>query len=127
MDLNALIKQKINSAFSTIDALLKDVVYTSITVGAYDSATDTTSDVTTTKMFRALEYKLNDREKDTLYPAGAETGYEYRKLLVNGTDLDGIRPRMEDKLTVGGTPYEIIRINTVPGESVWILFISRAS
>ena len=125
--LNEIVTKQVENAMGIVDSFLDDIVYKSIDVGVYDSATDTVAETTQTFTFRALASRLSDKDKVDLYPVGAEFGFSTRKLLFPPSYVNGVFPKLEDTLTVNGVPYEVIKIGGVPGKSINLIFISRAS
>lgn len=112
-----LLRKNVKSAFDILDDLRTEVTYTQVDVGIYDPATDalTTGEINTTLLAilvteKVLEQDFTTPKRNTL------------KALVAFEDLP-ITPGPNDYFTILGRQWEIVAINQVPGDSVFIFRI----
>ena len=121
MGLAATIASAVTAAFQTVDDLKKTVTYRKITAGGYDAATDTFGDtVTDTILTDVVVTKPTERDYEW-FPA---TDVATKKLIIRAAPL-GFEPELKDKVVIDTIEYEVMRSVSVPGSSIYIVFVQR--
>lgn len=120
----AISRAKINSlvkkAFTALGDIPLSITYTYVTPGAYDPLTDTlTTTTVVVNNVKAVNVALKEQEMDW-FPADINT----QKLLIAAVDLPST-PTASDFVLIGGVRWEVRRVNRVPGESLYTLFIQE--
>jgi hypothetical protein len=120
MGLKDTIKNAAKAAIQATGDLALGVDYTRVVPGAYDPTTDSTTNVTTTfSDVPAVNVRLTEREVEW-FPADVVT----QKLLIAAADLS-IVPSVNDIVTIDGAVWQVQKVNRVPGDSLWIVFIQE--
>lgn len=119
MSLNSTIAQGVQTAFAAAGDLVVLGTYVARTgTPVYNASTDTyTAPTVTHTNVRMLRTSLTDEEREA-----SPTTVSDIKVLIPATDLPGTRPSETDTFTVENVGYNVLRIKTVPGDSLWILF-----
>jgi uncharacterized cysteine cluster protein YcgN (CxxCxxCC family) len=114
----AFLNQQVEKAFGQMGDVRLTVTYTRVTSGAYDPATDSIINVTENVVVEnCVGVRPNTREVEW-FPADATT----LKLLIAGTALP-FAPTTEDYVTINGARWEVRRVSSVPGNSLWMVYI----
>ena len=120
MGLKDTIKNAAKAAIQATGDLSIAVTYTRVVPGAYDSATDSTTNTTTTyNNVPVVNVRLSEREVEW-FPADVVT----QKLLIAAADL-AIVPSVNDIVTIDGAVWQVQKVGRVPGDSLWIVFIQE--
>lgn len=113
------IARLVNGAFPKFGTLRTTVTYRAVLPGVYDASTDTTTDVTAdTTVPNAILTGLSAAEYGW-FPADRNT----QKVLIPSLALPGISPKETDKIVIGSDLWEIVRIKTPTGASLYIFYI----
>lgn len=120
MSLKATIAAGVEQAFAAAGDLVSLGAYhrrasTPVYNAAADTYTATMTDFANVRMVRAA---LTDEEREAS-PATVSD----MKVLIPAADLPAIRPGETDTLDLDGVGYNVIKVKTVPGDSLWILFV----
>lgn len=120
MALAGQLKTLVKKAIDTVDDLAVLITYYDVTPGAYDVASDTVTNTSTTyASVRAVLVKLTDEEV-AWFPADAIG----QKALIAYNDLP-ITPEPHDYLTIAGVTWQIFKSKAVPGNSLHILYLRK--
>ena len=120
MGLKDTIKNAAKAAVQATGDLALTVTYTRIVPGTYDSATDSTTDTTTTyNNVPVVNVRLTEREVEW-FSADVVT----QKLLIAALDIP-ITPSVNDTVTIDGSVWQVQKVGRVPGDSLWIVFIQE--
>jgi len=117
MGYRALVKDLVEQTFTGIGDLAETATFHRVTSdGTYNPSTGTTTDtitnVTLPKVVLA-KYKKAETDGETI----RETD---QKVLIPYNDLT-TKPETVDYLTINGVRWEIVSVEGVPGDSLWIL------
>lgn len=121
--LNDRLKVQVKKVFAKAlkDGFAELVVYNAVTVGAYDTATDTRTVTTeTVENLPAVPVGLSKQEVD-YFPANRRTV----KLLISALDLGTLVPKETDYVLISGTRWDVKRVKEVPGMSLWTLYLQE--
>lgn len=116
--LAAKIKALVTKAFQKTGDLRTSATFNQITVGAYDPATGAPSVATTTTTLTNTILTSISSSEAGWFPADRNT----QKLFIAASDLP-TRPTLTDNVIIDGVTWEIVKVRTVPGYSLWIVFI----
>lgn len=121
MSLKATVKKAVSQAIAAVGDLAAEIVYHSVTPGAYDVNTDTLTTSEIVLSFKALVYKEKDESQDY-----KRTDLKESKVLTPSEVFDaaGVVPKNEDYLTINGIRYEIKSYKPIVG-NVGFIFIVR--
>lgn len=119
MGLAETVAGAVSQAFDAVDNLKKSITYHAVAVGVYDPVTDTNTEVVTDYTLEVIESTIKTTEQDWT-PVVRDS----RKLVIEAADLP-VEPKEQDRVTLDGLNWEIIKINGVPGDSVWMVFIRQ--
>lgn len=120
MALNARVKAAVKQAIALADDVRTTMTYTRVVLGTYDPATDARANTTTNYTLVTALVGLSDMEVD-YWPADIVT----QKVLIASDDLP-IVPQVHDYITINGIRWEIKRIKTAPGGSLFVVYIQEA-
>lgn len=115
----ANIAKLVKRAFQVTGDIPIPITFVQVTLGAYDPVQGTRAAVTTNYTLTAINPKLTEQEL-TWFPADINT----QKLLIAALDLPVI-PKADDYVLIDGVRWEVRRVNRVPGDSLYILFIQE--
>lgn len=93
-----------------------------VTPGVYNPTTDTTSDVTSDTVVENVILTSLSKAEYGWFPADRNT----QKILLPSLAVAGITPDEADKVLINGETWEIVRIKTPPGDSLYILYVERS-
>jgi len=114
------IKQAVKTGMKAVGDVRVFITYTSVTLGSYDPETDTTAEtVVNYTNVPAVNAKLVEREVEW-FPADVIT----QKLLIAALDLPVV-PKADDTVTIDGSVWQVKRVNRVPGDSLWVVFVQE--
>lgn len=116
-NLSQLTFNAVKKAMNAIGDLKIPITYRRVVPGSYDPVTDTTSDSVTTYTFMAARVGLSEAEH-----AWIQTDRKGCKLLISRFDLP-VAPLITDYVEIDGERWEVIRLNRVPGDAVWIVIL----
>lgn len=120
MGLKDTIKNAAKAAVQATGDLSLAVTYTRVVPGTYDPTTDSTTNTTTVyDNVPVVNVRLSEREVEW-FPADVVT----QKLLIAALDLP-ITPSVNDIVTIDGAVWQVQKVNRVPGDSLWIVFIQE--
>lgn len=119
MGLRDKVAKSVQKALKAVGDLADDVIYVSVTLGAYNAATDTQARTTVNYPVTAVQVGLTEAEVD--YFAGNRNTL---KLLIAGLDL-AVDPQPEDYVLIGAVRWEIKRLKAVPGKALHIMFLQE--
>lgn len=114
------VAKQVQKALQTVGDLAVSLTYVSVTVGAYDVASDVLS--TTTLSYpnvTAVSGALTEAEVD-YFPGNRNT----QKLLIAALDLE-VEPKTEDYVLIDAVKWEVKRVKSVPGKSLYIVFVQE--
>jgi short subunit fatty acids transporter len=117
MGLSATVASAVASAFTAIDDLKETVTFVDVAAGGYNSATDTFGDTETEYAVQAPVLAPTERELSWFPATDAIT----RKIIFKATDI--VLPALKDQVEIGGVRFEVMRVKSVPGSSVYIVWV----
>lgn len=117
MGLSATVASAVATAFTAIDDLKETVTFVDVAAGAYNSATDTYADTETTFSVQAPVLSPTERELSWFPATDAIT----RKIIFKASDI--VLPALKDQVEIGGVRFEIVRIKSVPGASIYVVWV----
>ena len=121
MGLDSIISKQVQKAMKTVKSLARQITYTSVANGSYSPATDSVSTTTVTvPAVTAVFEKLYQNELDMEIRNLVDV-----KILIAALDLPGITPQTEDTVSDASDVYRIKKVDTVPGNSLWILYARK--
>ena len=120
MGLNTRIKAAVSRAIELADDVRTQVTYRRIALGPYDPVSDTRAETITEYPLLTAVVGLSDAEVD-YWPADIVT----QKILIAANDLP-IVPEVTDNVTINGLRWEVKRVKTTPGGSLYVVFIQEA-
>ncbi len=119
MSLTETIAAGVETAFNAAGDLVALGTYVSRTgATSYNPTTDvyTGNDVVYANV-RMLRTALTDQEREASPVTVSDI-----KVLIPARDLPNKRPSERDMLSVQNVSYNVLRVKTVPGDSLWIIF-----
>lgn len=118
MNLNDVVKQGVETAFQAAADFVIVGTYTYRgTDAVYDPTLDTiTAGETTVNNVRFIRTKATAEEREASPVAIGDV-----KLIVPASDIPGVTPTETDTLVLAGVPYNVLAVQRVPGDSVWII------
>lgn len=121
MSLDVTLNKLVQKAMKKVESLGEKVTYTSVVTGAYNPATDshTTNTIILTNVTAIFE-KLLQNEIDSEIRNLVDI-----KILIAALDIPGIVPVVEDSITSGAKTFKVKKVDSVPGNSLWILYARR--
>lgn len=123
----ALANRLAKKALRMADDFCQTVIITRREVTGYDPVNDTPVENTQTYVLRGLVTNITDDEKKSMYPKTQHQSFEARKLIISSLDLNNdYTPATEDTVRIGNEDWEVVKITTPPGESIYILWLFRA-
>lgn len=120
MGINARIKAAVSRAIELADDIRTTMTYRRVTLGAYDATTDTRAETVTDYTLVTALVGLSDQEVD-YWPADIVT----QKILIASNDLPVV-PQVTDYVLINGIRWEVKRVKTAPGGSLFVVFIQEA-
>lgn len=122
MGLKSTVDAAVAKAFQVVgdeadDGLLKLVTYNAITPGAYDPVTDTLATSVVSYPINVIDSTRKQTEQDW-----STVIRESRKLTIEAAEL-GFYPSSTDSVTIDGEDWNIMKVNGVPGDSIYIIFV----
>jgi len=117
MGLRSTVANAVAGAFTAVGDLKDTVTFVSITEGTYNSATDTFGDTETAYVVEAPVLSPTEAEL-SWFPA---TDSITRKIIFKATDI--VEPKLKDQVEISGTRFEVMRTKSVPGASIYIVWI----
>jgi hypothetical protein len=117
---NEQLKKLVQSAIQKTGDLAARVTYVKVVPGVYNPTTDATADTLTT--YTNVPVVLTN-------PTKAESEYFLpdkitQKVILAALDLPVV-PGSPDYFLIDGVRWEINRIKSVPGNSLWVIFIQE--
>lgn len=120
MPSNAQIKKLVQQAIKTTGDLAARITYVRVVPGSYNATTDQTADTTTTyENVRVVLTNLTEAESEYFLPDKIT-----QKMLIASLDLP-VEPARPDYVLIDNVRWEINRVKSVPGKSLWIVFIQE--
>jgi hypothetical protein len=120
MPSNAQIKKQVQAAIAKTGDIAELVTYVSVTPGSYDPSTDSSDGVATQYAnVKCILANLNETESDWFLPDAVT-----QKMIVAALDLP-VTPQRADYVMISGSRWEVKRVRTVPGKSVWLLYLQE--
>lgn len=120
MPSNTQIKKLVQSAIKKTGDLAARVTYVKVVPGVYNSATDTTNDTLTTYTnVPVVLTNLTEAESEYFLPDKIT-----QKMVLAALDLP-VEPARPDYVLINSVRWEVNRVKTVPGKSLWIVFIQE--
>lgn len=111
------------NSLATAERLLakfgQDITITTVTVGAYDTATQTT--LTTETPYTAKGVLLDYKRIDSGAMTAGNIQVNDKKLLVSPVGLT-IEPNANDRATINGELWNVINVKTVKPASITVLY-----
>lgn len=120
MGLNTRIKAAVKQAIALADDVRSTMTYSRVVLGAYDPVTDARTNTTTNYTLVTALVGLSDMEVD-YWPADIVT----QKVLIASEDLP-ITPQVTDYITINAIRWEVKRVKTAPGGSLFVVYIQEA-
>jgi hypothetical protein len=108
------------TVIAALDNIPKTVSYYSVTIGAYDNATDSQTRVQVLRTVKGVVYKSKIETKDK-----NNTDLIQTKVLIAGEAFGTIVPKEDDYMVIETVKYEILSIHPAPQNAVYV-FIVRA-
>lgn len=122
MSLKATIASGVLQAFTAAQDLVSLGTYSTrgTSIPVYDPVNDTyvSSSANTVTNVRMLRTSLTDEEREASSVTVSDA-----KVLIPAVDLPGVRPSETDTIQLDGVGYNVLSVKTVPGDSLWILFV----
>lgn len=119
MALASKIAGLVEKAIEKLDDLRTYVTYVKVVPGAYDPATDTNSNTTTTYTnVPVVLLKLSSEDLD--WWPGDMIG---QKMLLASNDLPSVIPDDSDHVVISSVTWNIHKVKRVPGDSLFIVYI----
>lgn len=119
--MNALLRSSVETAFGAVGDLVRLGSFVSKSGSAYDPVTDTYANPVVTGQVRMIRTTVKNNEMEA-----SSAQVEDSKFLVPDKDLEGIDPHSQDHILYNGLRYNIIRLDSVPGGSLWIFYTRKA-
>jgi hypothetical protein len=118
MGLSAKVAAGVATAFTQIGDLKETVTFVDVAPGAYNSATDTFGDSETEYTVQAPVVSPTDRELSWFPATDAAT----KKIIFQASDL-AVIPALNDQVEIGGVRFEVMRVKSVPGASIYLVWV----
>lgn len=116
----AQIKKQVQQAIAKTGDVAERVSYVSVVPGSYNPTTDSSNGVATTYLnVPCILANLNETESDWFLPDAVT-----QKMIVAALDLP-VTPKCADYVMISGSRWEVKRFKTVPGKSVWLLYLQE--
>lgn len=121
MSLSKTIKNAVGSAFNAVSDLAQfGTYYATTATGAYDDATDAVVETVSIKTnVKMIKSSVRQTELDPEL-----RGFIDAKILIASKGFD-IKPTIDDRVDYGGETFLVKSVRTVPGESLWTLFVRK--
>lgn len=120
MGLNARIIAGVKKAIALADDVRATMTYTRVVLGVYDPVTDTRTNTTTNYTLTTALVGLSNMEVD-YWPADIVT----QKIIIASADLP-ITPQVTDYVTINAIRWEVKRVKSAPGGSLFVVYIQEA-
>lgn len=118
MGLSANVSKLVQNAIKKTGDLAARVTYVRVVPGAYNPTTDTAADTETSYTnIPVVLTNLDQTESDWFLPDKI-----MQKMVVAALDLP-VSPLVTDYVLIDGVKWEVKRIRTVPGNSLWLVYI----
>ncbi len=128
MALSDVVQGSVDNALGILDSFRVPIVYKRTDDLIYNSDTDSYSGTDINLSLRAMQVKIKDEERESLFPQVPKSGYETRKLIISKSDFPvGFEPDVQDFINLEGSDFQVIKVHTVPAKSIYLIFIGRAS
>jgi len=122
MSLGSIVNNAVKSAFATADDLRTTITYRSITFGTYDPATNTATPTNVeVAVTDVVATGLTEEELDW-FP---QSDTEKQKLIISAVPL-GLTPSDDDEVVIAGRTWSVKKVKSVPGGSVFIVYVQAA-
>lgn len=110
------------TAMNALGNIPKDIVYTSVVLGAYNAATDAQARTETNINCKAVVYKGKVENQDY-----KKTELNQTKVLIAGQVFltAGVEPIESDFMTIDGDKYEIKLINPAPTGAAFVFTVRK--
>lgn len=117
MGLRDVVARAALSAFVAVGDLVESAVYTQVTPGVYDPATDTQADTTVTFTI-SMGVKTREKVRETEKNVVTE-----RLQFIVPSLLMEVVPKVTDTIVINGVKYEVNDLKPVAGDPIYTLFI----
>lgn len=121
MSLRETLFSAVDSAFGAAGDLVRLGSFVSKSGADYDPITDTYAPAVTTANVRMIRTTVQQNEMEA-----SAAQVEDSKFLVPSKDIKDIDANSQDYILYNGGKYNIIRVDLVPGGSLWIFYTRKA-
>ena len=116
----AQVKRLVQNAIQKTGDLAARITYVSVTPGAYNPTTDAPADSETTYLdVPVVLTHLDETESQWFLPDSIT-----QKIVLAALDLP-VEPKRPDYVTIDGVRWEVKRIRTVPGKSLFLIYVQE--